>query len=62
VRQGQSNKEIGAALNIAEGTVKNHVHHLLEKLQAATRGQAATAGFRPLKTALEQRPASRRAH
>jgi len=43
LKQGQSNKEIGATLNIAEATVKNHVHHLLEKLQVTTRGQAAAA-------------------
>lgn len=41
VREGLSNKEIAVALNIAEATVKHHVHHLLEKLQVPTRGQAA---------------------
>jgi DNA-binding NarL/FixJ family response regulator len=40
IRQGQSNKEIGQSLNIAESTVKNHVHHLLEKLNVSTRAQA----------------------
>jgi len=40
IRQGQSNKEIGHTLNIAESTVKNHVHHLLEKLNVTTRAQA----------------------
>lgn len=39
--RGLSNKEIGAALRIAEATVKNHVHHLLEKLNVGTRAQAA---------------------
>jgi two-component system, NarL family, nitrate/nitrite response regulator NarL len=39
--QGHSNKEIAKELNIAEPTVKNHVHHLLEKLEVATRAQAA---------------------
>jgi DNA-binding NarL/FixJ family response regulator len=43
VRQGRSNKEIARALGIAESTVKNHVHHVLEKLQVTTRTQAATA-------------------
>jgi len=41
IRQGQSNKEIGQRLNISEATVKNHVHHLLEKLAVTTRAQAA---------------------
>lgn len=41
--RGLSNKEIGSALNIAEATVKNHVHQLLTKLQVQTRTQAAYA-------------------
>lgn len=41
IRQGHSNKEIARALNIAEPTVKHHVHHLLEKLAVTTRSQAA---------------------
>jgi len=44
LKKGQSNKEIGSALNIAEATVKNHVHHVLQKLQVSTRGQAAAFG------------------
>ncbi|MGA8503190.1 MAG: response regulator transcription factor, partial [Candidatus Sulfotelmatobacter sp.] len=31
--KGKSNKEIGVALNISEGTVKVHVTHMLEKLK-----------------------------
>ena len=42
IRQGHSNKEIAQKLCIAEPTVKNHVHHLLEKLEVTTRAQAAT--------------------
>lgn len=38
---GQSNKEIGRALGLAEGTVKNHVSTILDKLHAANRTQAA---------------------
>jgi two-component system, NarL family, nitrate/nitrite response regulator NarL len=53
LKQGQSNKEIASTLNIAEATVKNHVHHVLEKLQVSTRGQAAAAATRPLGVALE---------
>jgi DNA-binding NarL/FixJ family response regulator len=41
IREGKSNKEIAQKLNIAEPTVKNHVHHLLEKLDVTTRAQAA---------------------
>jgi DNA-binding NarL/FixJ family response regulator len=41
VADGLSNKEIGAALSITEGTVKNHVHNALEKLQLQNRIQAA---------------------
>jgi len=41
IRQGKSNKEIAQKLNIAEPTVKNHVHHLLDKLDVTTRAQAA---------------------
>lgn len=38
---GHSNKEIGAALGISEGTAKLHVHRLLDKLGVADRTQAA---------------------
>ena len=41
VRRGLSNKEIASTLNISEATVKNHVHHLLDKLDVGTRQQAA---------------------
>lgn len=41
VRQGLSNKEIAQTLNIAESTVKNHVHHLLAKLNVPSRTHAA---------------------
>lgn len=39
--EGQSNREIAAQLILAEGTVKNHVSAILDKLQAANRTQAA---------------------
>lgn len=61
LKQGQSNKEIGSTLNIAEATVKNHVHHVLEKLQVSTRSRAAAVGTPQLKAGLEQRTSSRRA-
>jgi DNA-binding NarL/FixJ family response regulator len=41
VAEGLSNKEIGVRLSITEGTVKNHVHNALEKLQLENRIQAA---------------------
>jgi two-component system, NarL family, nitrate/nitrite response regulator NarL len=41
VADGLSNKEIGQKLSITEGTVKNHVHNALEKLQLDNRIQAA---------------------
>src|SRR5262245_16181270 len=37
IQQGRSNKEIAQRLNIAEPTVKNHVHHVLEKLDVTNR-------------------------
>lgn len=38
---GQSNKEIARSLGIAVSTVKNHVHHILEKSDASSRRHAA---------------------
>ena len=35
-----TNREIAETLFLSEGTVKFHVHHILEKLQARTRSQA----------------------
>ena len=37
---GLTNREIAETLFLSEGTVKFHVHHVLEKLQARTRSQA----------------------
>ena len=45
VSKGFGNKEIGAALNIAEVTVKLHVSHVLEKLHVNDRTQAATVAL-----------------
>jgi len=41
VAQGASNREIGEALFITEGTVKNHVSNILSKLALRDRTQAA---------------------
>jgi two-component system NarL family response regulator len=43
---GNSNKEIGAVLSIAEGTVKIHVNNLLGKLGVADRTQAVTEALK----------------
>ena len=43
---GRSNKEIGAALHIGEGTVKFHVNNLLAKLGVGDRTRAATTALR----------------
>jgi len=43
--KGQSNKEIGVTLGLAENTVKNHVKMILEKLNVADRTQAATTAL-----------------
>lgn len=41
--QGQSNKEIGAALGLSEATVKQHVSAILKALRASNRVQAVLA-------------------
>lgn len=43
---GRSNKEIGAALHIAEDTVKRHVSNLFAKLKVADRAQATAEAIR----------------
>jgi DNA-binding NarL/FixJ family response regulator len=40
IREGRSNKQIAMELAIAEPTVKNHVHNMLEKLGVRSRVQA----------------------
>jgi DNA-binding NarL/FixJ family response regulator len=46
VARGKSNKEIGAALGIAETTVKTHLRSILGKLRATSRTEAVGIGFR----------------
>lgn len=41
IDEGLSNKEIATRLQIEVSTVKNHVHHILEKLQLENRHSAA---------------------
>ena len=44
--RGRSNKEIGAALGITEGTAKTHVSNILAKLGAVDRAQAVAEAVR----------------
>lgn len=41
VAQGQSNKEIGAALNLSDITVRNYISNMLEKLELSNRVELA---------------------
>ena len=43
---GMSNKEIANELAVKEGTVKIHVNHLLQKLKASTRTEAARVALK----------------
>ena len=43
--RGLSNKQIGAVLSVTEATVKVHVLHFLQKLDAADRTEAVTIGI-----------------
>ena len=43
--KGLSNREIGMALGRTEGTIKVHVLHILQKLDAADRTEAVTLGL-----------------
>jgi DNA-binding NarL/FixJ family response regulator len=40
IERGLSNKEIAQQLSVALSTVKQHVHHILEKLDVTRRGEA----------------------
>ena len=46
VADGKANKEIAAALDISERTVKTHLAHLFEKLGAASRTEAVKVATR----------------
>ena len=46
VARGKSNREIGEALSITEGTVKAHVNNILNKLSANDRTHAAMIALR----------------
>jgi DNA-binding NarL/FixJ family response regulator len=44
--KGLTNKEIQLALGIAEGTLKNHLKHIFEKLKVRTRSEAILVALR----------------
>lgn len=44
VAQGKTNRQIGEALGLTTGTVKCHIMHIIELLDAADRTQAAVYG------------------
>lgn len=46
LEEGLTNKQIARRLGIATTTVRNHVHRILEKLGARTRGEAAAMARR----------------
>jgi DNA-binding NarL/FixJ family response regulator len=46
IAEGRSNKEIGSALGIVEGTVKIHVTNIINKLGAVDRTQAVTTAIK----------------
>jgi two-component system nitrate/nitrite response regulator NarL len=41
VSGGLSNKEIGRRLNVADGTIKVHLHHIFQKLDISNRTSLA---------------------
>jgi two-component system, NarL family, nitrate/nitrite response regulator NarL len=42
VSEGSSNKEIGRRLNVTDGTIKVHLHHIFQKLDISNRTLVAT--------------------
>ncbi len=46
IAEGKSNKQIGAVLFLAEGTVKNYVSRIMEKLHASSRTELAVIALR----------------
>ncbi|NTU79971.1 MAG: response regulator transcription factor, partial [Chloroflexales bacterium] len=46
VTEGRTNREIAAELKISPGTVKNHVEHIIAKLDVSDRTQAAVYALR----------------
>ncbi|SHJ43941.1 two component transcriptional regulator, LuxR family [Bradyrhizobium lablabi] len=51
VSKGLSNKEIGRRLNIADGTIKVHLHHIYQKLEISNRTVLAALALSQNETA-----------
>jgi DNA-binding NarL/FixJ family response regulator len=49
IAEGRSNKQIAAAVFLAEGTVKNYVSRIMEKLHANTRTELAVMSVRQVR-------------
>jgi two-component system, NarL family, nitrate/nitrite response regulator NarL len=45
VSEGLSNKEVGRQLNISDGTIKVHLHHIYQKLAISNRTALAALAF-----------------
>jgi DNA-binding NarL/FixJ family response regulator len=54
--EGESNREIAAAMDLAEKTVRNYVSNVLAKLSLASRAQAAAYAIRNRLTELSHEP------
>ena len=46
VARGSSNKEVARQLGLSEGTMKLHVHKIIQKLGVKSRSEAITVIFR----------------
>jgi two-component system nitrate/nitrite response regulator NarL len=55
---GLSNKEIGRRLNISDGTIKVHLHHIYEKLQVSNRTVLAALAISQAALAISQKETS----
>ena len=58
VCEGKSNKEIGAAFDISEATVKVHMTHILEKLKVRSRTEAIHVAAKRGLVRLDEAPAA----
>jgi DNA-binding NarL/FixJ family response regulator len=54
--QGESNREIASAMQLAEKTVRNYVSNILAKLSLASRAQAAAFAIRNRLSELRSEP------